>query len=207
MGVAKALLALDGKTLVERHVEQLVHHGCSPVIVLLRPEVAARLDAELEGWKPDVHVVSAQTSSPSESLLAGAHALLGLRERAYDHERDSIHAAHDRQRGEGVLVVPVDMMPPASAIVHALRAALVPPLLAVTPSYRGRGGHPVLCRHEVLLRLARPGGSGAGAVPSLRDVLRALGARRARLELEEPSVLDDFDVPADLPGALHVSAG
>ena len=210
MGLAKALLTLDGKTLVERHVEQLAHHGCSPVIVVLRPEVAAKLDVVLDRWGPDVRVVAARTSSPSESLLAGARAVPGFIETALA----SSDRAHAPRCADRVLVVPVDMMPPAPAIVRALHAALVPPLLAVTPSYRGRGGHPVLCHHDVIVRLARAAAGARGARGargdaacrecSLRDVLRELGSQRARLELDDPSVLGDFDLPSDLPGSVTV---
>ena len=208
MGTPKALLVLDGKTLVERHIERLVHLGCSTVVVVLRPEVAAKLDVALGRWKPQVHVVVARTRSPSESLLAGARALPASFLEAGDESAPTSNVHADAPRcADRVLVVPVDMMPPAPTLVRALHAALVPPLLAVTPSYQGRGGHPVLCRREVLValaRAAREGTDGASDVPSLRDVLRELGPRRARLELDDRSVLDDFDRPSDLPGSVEV---
>ncbi len=204
MGVAKALLMLDDKTLLERHVERLVHQGCSPVVVVLRPEVAASLESKLDRWQPNIRVVAARTGSPSESLLAGARALPGFLEPG----EDCASLSGGPRCVDRVLIVPVDMMPPATPLLRALHAALVPPLLAVTPTYRGRGGHPVLCRREVIVRLAHAVRAGSDdapdSTPSLRDVLRELGPRRARLELDDRSVLDDFDRPSDLPASVEV---
>lgn len=189
MGVPKALLAIDGTTLVERHVARLVELGCAPVVVVLRPEIAGRVQARVECFGSVVRIVAARTSSQAESLCAGARVL-------------APPASPHPQRK--IIVTPVDLLPPSLETLRILQAALVPPLLAVTPTYRARGGHPIVIRPEVVMRLARAGTETlpCSALPSLRDVLDELGPRRARVEIEDARVLGDYDAPSDLPGRL-----
>jgi CTP:molybdopterin cytidylyltransferase MocA len=188
MGIPKALLVIDGKTLAEHHVARLVELGCAPVIIVVRPEIAGALRPRLERFR-SVSVVTARTGSQAESLVAGARALDSL-----------IRAGGGEEAPRSILVSPVDMMPPSRAVVRALRAALVLPLLAVTPTYRGRGGHPIVVRPEVLTPLVRAAGQGSPGhrLSSLREVLERLGPRRARIEIGDPGVLDDLDVPSDV---------
>ena len=200
MGVPKALLSIDGAPLVERHVLRLLEIGCAPVIVVLRPEVAADVGPRLQGLGP-VCIAPARTSSQSASLVAGTRALTrplsGRDESPADVAPGSLHA-----RGK-ILITPVDMLPPSPTTLQRLTGALVPPLLAVTPTYRGRGGHPVVMRAEVILARV----AGPSPLPSLRDVLEDLGPRRARVEVDDASVLGDFDAPSDLPAPLELLTG
>ena len=203
MGIAKALLTLDGVTLVERHVARLVEIGCAPVIVVLRPDVAGALRPRIERERA-AHVLAARTTSQAASLVAGARALGAWLsdEHAEEHEREAGRGALTSLRS--ILVSPVDIMPPSPGTVRALRDALVPPLAAATPTHRGRGGHPILVRPEVLARLVRADATAsAGAeLPSLRDVLEGLAERRVRVDVDDPRVLGDFDAPAELPASL-----
>jgi molybdenum cofactor cytidylyltransferase len=65
-----------------------------------------------------------------------------------------------------------------------------------TPSYRGRGGHPVVAR-ESLLQEFRRGYSG-----TLRQLVRSADAQRCRLDVDDAAVAVDLDTPADL-AVLH----
>lgn len=98
-----------------------------------------------------------------------------------------------------VIVTPVDS-PPAKAetvlrLVEALRAT--PDLRAARPVYKGRAGHPVALRREVLARYAEP------SPPPLRDHLRSLGAALGDVEVNDAMVLVDLDKPADVMGLLR----
>ncbi|GAB4211828.1 MAG: hypothetical protein OHK0013_33920 [Sandaracinaceae bacterium] len=86
-------------------------------------------------------------------------------------------------------VTPVDLLPTARTTLEALCEALDGSCDAVTPSYADRRGHPVLVRRDVLE--AAPG-------QPLREVLRALGPRRRVVEVDDPGVLGDLDLVADV---------
>jgi CTP:molybdopterin cytidylyltransferase MocA len=102
-------------------------------------------------------------------------------------------------RADRIIVTPVDAIParPATVARLLLRLANDPKLLAVRPTYHGRGGHPVVLRPEALepYRGPRP--------PTLRDHLRSLGDRCADEEVNDPTVLIDLDTPEDVMGVLR----
>lgn len=175
MGRPKALLELDGRTLIEAHVARL-RSVADVVMVVVRPEVAA--------WLPplDARVVARVTSSQAESL---ASALVS-----------TIDAEGIESSDASVwIVTPVDLVPPQRDTLRALIAALGEGIDAVTPEYAGRGGHPVVARASVLQPY------GAGATLPLRERLREV--RRAKLAVDDPRVLGDFDVVEDID-RLHV---
>jgi CTP:molybdopterin cytidylyltransferase MocA len=64
---------------------------------------------------------------------------------------------------------------------------------AATPVCNGKGGHPVVCRGSVLERFRFKGDT-----TPLRDVLRALGPRRVRVETDDREILVDLDTPEDV---------
>lgn len=92
---------------------------------------------------------------------------------------------------DAVIVTPVDLLPPEPATYRALVAALRDPHDAVTPTFGGKGGHPVVLRPAALapFRTKEP--------PTLKDVLDALGPRRLRLRVDDARVLGDFDTPSE----------
>lgn len=168
MGGPKALLEVGGAPLVERHVARLVEVGCGSLVVVVRPPQADAVRAWLRSY-PRATVAAVTTSSQSESLAA-ALALIAT---------------------DVTLITPVDLLPAAAATHRALLAALDDATLAVTPTYDGRGGHPVIVRRALL--------AGFESAPRpLRDVLAGAGVARRRIEVADPRVLGDFDTPADL---------
>jgi molybdenum cofactor cytidylyltransferase len=158
MGGPKALLVLEGKTLVERHVARFVELSCAPIVVVTRPELAACVRALV-----DVIVVEIASESQDASLAVGLSHVRGA-----------------------TFVTPVDLVPPRPETYRALERALGDHD-AATPTHDGHGGHPVLVRVGAL-----PEGS------TLRDRLNALGDRRVRVPVSDPSILVDLDEPADL---------
>lgn len=193
MGGPKALVRAFGAPLVTLHAARLAEAGCARVLVAVRPEVRDALaeTGELQAT-PGVELVAVTTASQAETLDA---ALAHLRARAAS-EGAAVDAARDL-----VVVTPVDLVPPSLATLHALVHALEASgdaRDAATPTFEGRGGHPVVVR---LGALAPADGAGAGAASGapLRDRLAGLGARRVRVPVADPAVAGDFDRPEHLP--------
>jgi len=178
IGGPKALLEIDGLTLAERHVQRALLIGCRRVVLVVRPEVADVLDASA---CPALTIAVSEAPDPAGSLAVGL-----------------------RARGEGdcaLLITPVDAFPTSQETFTALVAALEAGALAATPllNRSGRGGHPVLCRREVLTpyRTASP--------PPLRDVLHALGTARVRVPVDDPAIAVDLDTPEDFRNVANAS--
>lgn len=165
MGEPKALLDWQGLPLAMGHANAAVAAGCERVIVVTRASCKPALDA----CRPSsaVTMVTADAPDPRGSALVAWEASGAT-------ERDTC------------LVTPVDLLPPSLATLSLLLDALASQDCdAVTPSYRGRAGHPIVCRGSVLASLR--------VHPSLRDALRALGPRRAFVDVDDPHVVQDFD--------------
>lgn len=182
MGGAKALLLVDGIPLVMRHLQRLHEAGCRSMAVVVRPAVApvvVELVRDIP-WGAGVRVVTASTNSQAGSLAVGLRAL------------------GDLEHDAALLVTPVDMLPPALGTVGALLAALQGDVLAATPLSRGRGGHPVAVRVELLAPYLV---DGPREPPSLRDVLASAAHRRVRVEVDDASIHGDLDTPSDVRAA------
>jgi CTP:molybdopterin cytidylyltransferase MocA len=184
MGGATALLEIDGRTLVEHHAERLTEVGCSSIVVVVPPAAARAVTERLLSHRV-VHIAAAATASQADSLAAGLRVLAGA-------------------SGDVVVVTPVDMVPAQRGTHHALLAALTSgTAVAVTPVYRGRGGHPVVVRRSMLAPYEERGLPGSTlALPPLRDVLAEAGDARRRVEVDDENVLGDLDTPADLRALL-----
>ena len=169
MGGPKALLVVDGMPLIYAHVQRLQEVGCCPILVLARDATAAVLGA-LTG----VQVISANTDSMAASLTVAMNSLSPARDRS-------------------VIVAPIDTLPARCSTLHALlTAAAADGVRVATPHYRGRSGHPIAMREE-LLHVFRQGYAG-----TLRDLVRSAGAARHRLEVDDAAVHIDLNTPADL---------
>jgi nicotine blue oxidoreductase len=178
MGSPKALLDLDGTTLVELHVERLLEVGCSSIVVVVRPGAAPAVSALLREHTA-VHVEAVATRSQAESLAAALRVLDGS------------------SMGDIIIVTPVDMVPAEATTHAALLASLTGAALAATPVYGERGGHPVIAYRSVLAAYETAAEAGT-APPSLRDVLAEAGSDRRRVEVDDENVVGDLDTPADL---------
>lgn len=144
--------------------------------------VVAVVRQEDEAWvSREMDTVVSDAPDPAGSLALGAQAL----------------------RGSLVLLVPVDTLPASPMTIAALVQALgpeAPHLLAASPVHEGRGGHPVLLRSSVLDPYRTE-----GTAPPLRDVLRALGPRRARVVVDDPLIAHDLNYPADVFALTRVT--
>jgi molybdenum cofactor cytidylyltransferase len=167
MGGPKALLEHGGRALVARHVDAFAAL-CVRSYVVVRPELSQRVRELL--CATHAVIVESDAATQSGSLVRALEVLAAP--------------------CATLFVTPVDLLPAASATLLSLRAALCEEHEAVTPSYRGEGGHPVLVRRRLLapfLRMNDP--------PSLRSLLEAAGKGRLRLQVDDPHVVHDFDTP------------
>ena len=185
MGGTKALIAIEGATLVEHHVARLAEVGCTSIVVVAR-DAAADTVRRVVDKSREVRVLAVTTSSQAESLAAGLGAL-----DAAGGTRDAV-----------LIVTPVDMLPASAETYRALLACLEGSTLAVTPLYAGRGGHHVIVRRALL---APYEATMLGALPSLREVLAHARESRRRVEVDDPGVLGDFDTPSDLRALRFVN--
>lgn len=171
MGGAKALLEIGGRALALRHVERLLEVGCASVIVVVRPETARALSRRLHD--PRVSIRIAWTASQAESLAEALRLL-------------------PASSGDTLFITPVDMLPADVSTHHALVNALTGTTLAATPTFGGRGGHPVLVQRSVLV----PYETAGPDLPPLNEVLAS--TTRARVEVTDETILGDLDTPSDV---------
>ena len=137
---------------------------------MVRPSVAARL-----GAFANAQVLVSSAPNPAGSLAVAV--------RGAAIAQDAL-----------VLVTPVDAAPASLATIEALVAALTetPLALAATPRHGGKGATPSSATRRCSPR------TGGGRPPPLRDVLRSLGGRRLRVDVDDARVLVDLDTPDDV---------
>ncbi len=168
LGGAKAALLLGDSPIVAHHLRLAEALCCVRTIAVGRPEDCR--------WLGALGLEAVPSAAPDQ---AGSLAV-------------AVRALGPVDADEVVLVTPVDAVPVQTSTVEALLGALGPDLDAVTPTHLGRGGHPALVRVRALVpyRAALP--------PPLREVLRALGPRRARVAVDDPAVTTDLDTPDEV---------
>ena len=127
LGRPKALVSVNGQTLVEWAYGRLLAAGCRPVVV-----VNASIEAEVRVRLPEAHLVV----NPDPDLGRTGSLQLGLR------------ALQERlgQSASRVVMVPVDRPCWNRSILHELLECGG----NVAPSHEGRRGHPVLIEAEGL---------------------------------------------------------
>lgn len=175
MGQFKQLMPFGGKNFVQCCVDNLLKSRAAEVIVVTGHRAADVREA-LSGrpvrfaHNPEYH------QGMSSSIKCG------------------IRAVSDR--ASAAIIALVDQ-PQIGAHVFDLLIATYEesrPLIVV-PSYGGRGGHPVLLdmrlKEEILAMDPSIG---------LRQVIGAHPQETARIEIEDQSILKDFDSPEDLAG-------
>jgi len=177
MGGPKALVEVDGETLLAHHLHaaQLARLG-GPVVVTGAQAVA--VEAAHEGYP----VRWVRNPEPEAPMIASVR--LGL-------------AAVPT--GNVAVITPVDVLPARLDTLDQLAEALEglgPDSLGVRPAMRGRGGHPLLLT---------PGGVREVLADATVDrldvwVREAAGAGRLMdLEVDDYNVLSNLNEPGDLP--------
>ena len=170
-GAMKLLADVDGCRLIERTVSALLDAGVTRVVVVSRDAAAFSGVARLA----DPRVVTVVNAEPERGMFSSIQ--VGLAEAG----------------GRVVLVLPADMPFVSAATVAAVAGRARETGATVMPVHTGRRGHPIaipqaLC--EALLTLP--------PTTTLKDGLAALTPAIEMLDVDDPGVLRDVDVPADL---------
>jgi CTP:molybdopterin cytidylyltransferase MocA len=140
------------------------------------------------GHEPDA-VAAALAPRPYRPVFSNPDADL------FDSIRAGLIEAHSRDATACVLVQPGDHPEVKKQTLAAILAArLQTPQLAILPEFNERGGHPALlppCLIQRLLEESCPAGLG--------QFWRENPELCRRLPVDDPGVVRDVDVPADLP--------
>jgi molybdenum cofactor cytidylyltransferase len=169
-GQPKALLPTDERSSVRRLAEVCLAAGADPVVAVVGAH-RGPIAHELRGLSVEVVEAEEWYEGRTASIQAGLNAI------PEDHD---------------VLMWPVDHPFVSSRTVDALWSTRGSDQLAVwfIPTFRGRGGHPVLwrsvVRNDVLeLRADAP----------LRSLLPEFGPQVRRVSVEDPGVVANVDTP------------
>ena len=180
MGQLKALLPWQGTSLLAHQVAALKAAGVRRVVVVLGHQ-AERLQPVLEGQEGVVWVVNPDYSrGKTTSIKAGLDAL-----------GDQMPAA--------LLVLNVDQPRRAETLRALLRQHQRGSFLITIPTYRGKGGHPIIMDSSLLDELR--------GIEEDSQGLRAVAQRHLdstqRVEMETPEVLWDLNTPEQYQAALQ----
>lgn len=172
MGRVKALLPLEGRTFLEALLERFARCRVGPIVVVLGRD-AGEIQTALKLGLARVVVNEDPSRGQISSVRCGLEAL-----------------APDEV--DGLFLAPVDAPRVRIETLEAMIAAL-PGTPLVVPTFRGRRGHPALFSSSLFAALRdAPPDQGA------RAVVHAT-ADRLELPCEDPAVVEDFDLPGDLP--------
>lgn len=96
----------------------------------------------------------------------------------------------------GAFILPVDMLSPGRNTWEALRNALTVPAEVSIPSWKGKGGHPVLLSGEFIRRLLSLHGSPADS--RLDEEIKKLPGNSVRyIETKDNNVIGNVNTPDD----------
>lgn len=171
-GVAKALLRLGERSYLEAIAATARAVGLADAVVVVGPPFGNDVAAHARQLGLRVRVNPAPERGMASSVALG-------------------FAAIAAGPADAAWLWPVDH--PAVREV-TLRQLLAADGEVVQPRYRGAGGHPPRIARALWSALA-----GCAALPGgARDVIRA--ANVIAVEVDDPGVVRDVDLPADLPG-------
>lgn len=180
MGKLKALLPLDGCTVLARCIRSLVNGGASDVFVVT-------------GHKADQVGTEAKT--------------LGMHE-IYNPDYDQGMFASVKAGVQGLpddasafLVLPVDIPLVRSSTIRALTFDyLSNPADIIYPCFRGERGHPPLINVKLIPEILAHDGNGG-----LRTVLERHNQNARELNMPDIGILRDLDTPEDYEKARRIS--
>lgn len=170
-GTWKLLADVGGAPLVERTLASLLGAGVDRVVVVVR---AGDVFAAAPSFA-DARVTTVVNPDPARGMFSSIQA--GL-------------AAAD---GDVVLVLPADMPFVTTATVRAVASRAAATGAVVVPVHDGRRGHPIAIPGSLRAPL-----TALAPATTLKEALAALAGDRERLDVPDPGILRDVDVPADL---------
>jgi molybdenum cofactor cytidylyltransferase len=175
-GSAKLCADVGGRPLIARTLASLLDAGVARIVVVTRD--GSGLD-DVDALT-DPRVTAVVNPDPARGMFS------------------SIQAGLAAAEADVVLVLPADMPFVASATVAAIAARAAATRSVIVPVHQGRNGHPLAIPAAVRDRLL-----AIDPATTLKDALAAAGAPRERLDVPDPGVLRDVDVPGDLAPHAH----
>jgi molybdenum cofactor cytidylyltransferase len=187
MGQLKALLPWRGTTLLEHQIAALQAGGIDRIIVVLGHQAerlkAAVADREIVSCVVNPHYSQGKTTSIKTGLNAlgpGQPAVLLILNVDQPRNAETIrHLLQQHQQG---------MRSPGST--RSFRITI--------PTYRGKGGHPIILDSSLLEELRSINEETFG----LKAVTQRHRAEMQRVEMETPEVLLDLNTPEEYQAAL-----
>lgn len=178
MGRLKALLPWKGSTLIQHQVKALLEAGVHEVIVVL-------------GYR-------AESLRPLVEAFPGARAVLNLRYRTGKSSSLRAGLRHVDPQTKAIVVLAVDQPRTAEVVRQVLEVhrRLGGPI--AYPSYKGKGGHPIVFSVALLPEMMRVREARQG----LREVVERHRAEVSKVEMDDPDVLLDLNRPEDYEGAM-----
>ena len=199
MGQLKALLPWQGMPLVQHLAGSLASAGVSRTLVVLGHQSSKlesfidKLPGVLRVYNPDY------LQGKTTSIKAGLRAL-----------RQDWGTNPTASQEESILVLNVDQPRSADTIrrlldIHSGTAPGYPgePSLITIPTYRGKGGHPIILSTSLMPELLEISEETLG----LKAVVRRHQGGTQRVEMDSPEVLFDLNTPEDFRRALEISGG
>ena len=172
MGQLKALLPWRGTSLIEHQVAELQSARIARVIVVLGYQ-AEQVKAVLEGREGVSCVANPDyRRGKTTSIKAGLQAL-------------------GPEEPSALLVLNVDQPRGAGTLRHLIEHQHTGDSLITIPTFRGKGGHPIVLDSSLLDELRSIDEETLG----VKAVVRRHSARAQRVEMETPEVLWDFNTP------------
>lgn len=173
-GGRKLLATVDGEPLLDRTIRSLLDGGVSQVIVVVGRDDRAALERDVNAMN-DARVWPVENPKPDRGMFS------------------SIQEGITEVSGDVLLVLPGDMPYVRPETVRLVLDAWQLRGGIVSPRYRGKRGHPVALPLELRDEIrATP------ATATLHEVIRKHQEERSDIEVDDPGVLRDVDVPADL---------
>jgi CTP:molybdopterin cytidylyltransferase MocA len=170
VGGPKALLDYEGVPLARAHVDRLLEAGSCKVIAVVREEVARSID-----FPDSVRVAISDADDPAGSLAV------------------ALAAIGDVDPKTLFMIAPVDVLPARVDSLRTLaRHVSHNQLLAATPTFRKKGGHPVAILSSALDAMRE-----LNAHTTLHETLENCGDLRSRVELDDEAVLSEINFPTD----------
>ena len=195
MGDLKALVPWRDQTLIQYQVASLADGGVSPIIVVLGHQ-AEKIEPLVKSTRAVLCVHNPDyLQGKTTSIKTGLRLLQGLTE-----------STNDTVRANAILVLSVDQ-PRSPEIIrrlielHFRGTADSPPklpALITIPTYRGKGGHPIVFSSSLMPELMEISEDTLG----LRAIVHRHNEDTQRIEMASSEVLIDLNTPKDYQSAL-----
>ena len=172
-GGKKLLTLIDGVPLLDRTITSLLDGGVGQVIVVVGPD-AEELTRAVNAFS-DPRVWTVVNTDPSRGMFS------------------SLQAGMSEAEGDALVVLPADMPFVAGATVRTLLETFASHPAIVSPTYRGKRGHPVILPPALRAEIR-----SADPASNLHEILKRHPQERVDVPVEDPGVGRDVDRPADL---------